>query len=231
MWINRRLCQHHPQLCPAPLGYVERTQPARVKAVNAARGPARPSRPLWHPSPITPRLSPGLDASANGFEGTLKSEGPLRRVPLQAAGKSGLAIGRQRDLGCSLRSLYFNSSSSRAGPFLWIRRFYSMVTVACVPPKGVGGWVFLWRPRMNNLARRNESVDNCQFVPEIHTGLSTGCGWCMKMGRAAVPPRAGGCGYGVAGDGSGRRCVRRAPGVRNAARSAIAGSSDPGWVS
>ena len=148
------------------------------------------------PLPITPRLSPGLDASANGFAGTLKSEGSLRRVPLQVAGKSGLTIGRQRDLGCSLRSLYFKSSSSRAGPFLWIRRFYSMVTVACVLPKGVGGRVFLLHTEMNNLARWHGSVDNLPFIREIHTGLSTGCGVVDESGLCgSATPWINLCGF------------------------------------
>ena len=81
-----------------------------------------------------------------------------------------------RGLACSLRYLYFNSSSSRAGHFLWINRFCPMLTGTCVPPNGVGGRVFLLYVEMNNLARPTISVDNYRFVPAGCTGLSTRIG-------------------------------------------------------
>jgi len=51
LWISRKLCQRHPQRCPASLGIVDRSLPGRVTALKAARGPARPPQALRHPSP------------------------------------------------------------------------------------------------------------------------------------------------------------------------------------
>lgn len=84
--------------------------------------------------------------------------------------------GPRRASSYSLRTLYFNSSSSRASGFLWITRFFFLLTGVCVPPKDVGGWVFLLHSEMNNLAQWRGSVDNRPVAPEGCTGLSTGPG-------------------------------------------------------
>lgn len=75
---------------------------------------------------------------------------------------------------CSPMSLFINSSSSRAGAFLWTSRFCPMLTMVCVPSKGVGGGLFLPPTEMNNLALPPRAVDNMPFIPDRHTGLSTG---------------------------------------------------------
>lgn len=72
-----------------------------------------------------------------------------------------------------LNSLYINSSSSRAGSFLWTRYFLSMVTRAWVASKCV------WRRAQNAGLTHNNfgdapfCVDNPPLVPKLSTGLPT----------------------------------------------------------
>ena len=142
---------------------------ARGGHQKARNGVGMVSLPAYCPRPFQPLPEPLLALSSLA--------GP---VPRPAAEKCIFekthTRGPHRALGYSLRTLYFNSSSSRASGFLWITRFFFLLTGVCVPPKDVGGWVFLLHSEMNNLAQWRGSVDNRLVAPEGCTGLSTGPG-------------------------------------------------------
>ena len=77
------------------------------------------------------------------------------------------------ELGCSSISLYINSSSSRAAPFLWTSPFFSILTRSCGASKPV------WRRAQstglthNNFGLARFCVDNCPVVPELSPGFPT----------------------------------------------------------
>ena len=136
----------------------------------AARGAGRP---LAHPSPCPMSFldlpAPCRASDASGHQGRAFCGGAKRRA-VESTTITDQGAGFR---SYSLRTLYFNSNSSRAGIFLGISRFSEVVTVSCMPPKGVGGGLVPLHAAMNNLALLPDSVDKWPVVPAGCTALST----------------------------------------------------------
>lgn len=177
---------------PPPSGAAKYLTPARAKFADAMGSPPRAARAPWHIHP-SPQACTRPFSPLGGFAAPW-GDGMKVPPPRLAAPKSKPSPVRGTGIsGCSLRYLYLNSSSSRAGHFLWINRFFTMLTGACVAPKGVGGRVFLLYAKVNNPARRRRPVDNWLLVPVKRTGLSTV--WCegdVKPPCSGAPRLMGG---------------------------------------
>lgn len=223
LWTSALLCRIYPPGCP----WVPRkrpfsgNRPAQRPAVY--RGVQRQGHP---PHSITnlralQGAERGLAAHRQGPRDLQRDQAGFWRGPpapccLKKAGGC-----------CSLRYLYFNSSSSRARRFLWISGFSCGVTVVCSVSKSVGRGLLPVRAALNNFRRWAVAVDKWPLVPAIHTDLSTG------LQGAAGPTLAGGDKAMGGGRSPGKKmrpqCCGGA-GLRNGVRNAAAGSFARGWA-
>ena len=86
----------------------------------------------------------------------------------------------------SLLVLLINSSSSRAGRFLWTSRLLPMLARTCGPAKPVRRAPGAAGATDNNLAHGPRRADNCHFVPKLSPGLSTSEPFRVEKAPAAA---------------------------------------------
>ena len=223
LWTSALLCRIYPPGCP----WVPRklpcsgNRPAQLAAVS--RGVQHVGRPT--PSKT---ISRALQGAETGLAPHRQGPHGLQCHPAgPCCGPPAPCCSKKAGGCCSLRSLYFNSSSSRARRFLWTSGFFCGATVVCSVSKSVGRGLLPVRAAMNNFRRWAVAVDKWPLVPAIHTDLSTG------LQGAAGPTLAGGDKAMGGGRSPGKKmrpqCCGGA-GLRNGVRNAAAGSFARGWA-